>query len=308
MPVRDGMEVRNILKEMKHNHKEVKISFWASHVTTIVSVTLVLLLGGIIAVIWTGARNESRRLREQLELTVILADSVSDAQGMQLAREIGEKPYAATVRFTGRDEAMRIWSEETGENLEELFGVNPLSPEVTFGVRADYTSKENIGVIRRSLEKVRGVESVASPDDETVDAMNDNIARLTVVLSIVAAIMLVISFVLITNTVRLSIYSRRFTIHTMQLVGATDGFIRRPIVTANTLCGLLSGLIASGILALCIWGASQSGLADIFRFFPWSCFAIVAAGMTLAGAAVCALASWAAATAYLHRDYDELFR
>lgn len=293
---------------MKESNKEVKISFWASHFTTIVSVTLVLLLGSIIALIWIGAGNETRRLQEQLELNVILGDSISNAQGLQLAREIEKQPYAANVRFVSKEEAMAIWTRDTGENLEELFGVNPLSPEVSFTVRAEYAGKENIALIRHSLEQVKGVESVASPDDEMVDAMNENIARLTIILGIVAGVMLLISFVLINNTVRLAIYSRRFTIHTMQLVGATNGFIRRPVVLSNTLCGLVAGLIAAGITALAMWGARYSGLLDIASFIPWTTFGIVAAAMVAVGVIMCALAAWSAATHYLRKDYDELFR
>ena len=289
-------------------NKEIKISFWASHFTTIVSVTMVLLLGGIIALTWISGDNETRRLEEQLELTVILGDSIPDSQGERLAAEIGRKPYAATVRFVSRAEAMQLWAEDTGENLQDMFGVNPLSPEVSFTVKADYISKANIDTIKRQLEKVPGVENVASPDDEMVEAMNENLARLTVVLGIVAAVMLFISFVLINNTVHLSIYSRRFTIHTMQLVGATNGFIRRPIVGGSALSGLIAGVIAAGFTALGMWGARSSGLLDIASFISWEAFGIVAACMVAAGVLLCTLCSWIAATRYLRKDYDELFK
>ena len=293
---------------MKNNQKEVSISFWASHVTTMVSVTLVLLLGGIIAMIWISARAESRQLQERLELNVILADSISDGTGQRLAAEIQKQPYAGTVRFVSRQEALDLWTKDTGEDLEELFGVNPLSPEVSFTIKADYADPASIKAIKGSLEKVKGVESVASPDDEMVKAMNTNIARLTVILGIVALAMLLISFVLINNTVHLSIYSRRFTIHTMQLVGATNGFIRRPVVMSNVLCGLISGLVASGIMALALWGSRSAGLEDMADYISWPVYGFVAAGMTLAGMLLCGLAAWIAASRYLRKDYDELFK
>lgn len=293
---------------MKNKNKEIKISFWASHFTTIMTVTLVLLLGGIIAMVWLGARNETIRLKERLELCVILADSIPDSQGLRLAADIQRQPYVGTVRFTTREEALQEWTADTGEDLQELFGVNPLSPEVSFTLKSEYGSKESIARIRSSLAKIPGVESVSSPDDEMVDAMNHNLARITVILGVIAAIMLLIACVLINNTVHLAIYSRRFTIHTMQLVGATRGFIRRPIVLSNMLCGLIAGLLSSGLCALVMWGARHAGVVDTATFLPWGTFGIVCVGMTVAGVLICGLSSMLSATHYLHKDYDELFR
>lgn len=293
---------------MKNKNKDIKISFWASHFTTIMTVTLVLILGGIIAMVWFSAHNETTRLKERLELNVILADSIPDSQGRQLANEIRRQPYAGTVRFTSRDQALKEWTADTGEDLKELFGVNPLSPEVAFTLKSEYSSKSQIAAIKKSLQQVKGVESVSSPDDEMIDAMNYNLARLTVILGAIAVIMLLIACVLINNTVHLAIYSRRFTIHTMQLVGATGGFIRRPIVMNNMLCGLISGLLATGICALSIWGAHRSGWTDVASFLPWELFWTVCAGMVVAGVIICGISSWASATHYLHKDYDELFR
>lgn len=293
---------------MKHINKELKISFWASHFTTIVTVTLVLLLGGIISMLWLSANNETRRLKERMELTVILADSIPDSEGVRLANEIKRQPYAGVVRFTSKAEVMKEWSRDTGEDLETLFGVNPLSPEVAFTLKADYSSKAQIARIKKSIEGIKGVENVASPEDEMVDAMNQNLALVTMLLGIIAVIMLLITCVLINNTVHLSIYSRRFSIHTMQLVGATNGFIRRPIVLDNLLCGLISGVLASGVTALAMWGARESGVVDVATFLSWRDFGFVGAGMMLAGVLMCVVSSWLSATHYLHKEYDELFR
>ena len=288
--------------------KEVRISYWAHHLTTIVSVTLVLLLMGIIALIWISADTETRRLKERLELTVIMADTVPAAQAKAVAADIGRQPYARGVRYTSRDEALRNWTADTGEDLQELFGVNPLSDEVTFGIRADYADPRAIDGIRAGLEKLPGVEAVSSPDASMVEAMNENISRLTVILAIVAGVMLVISFVLINNTVHLAIYSRRFTIHTMQLVGATNGFIRRPIIVNNMLAGLVAGLVAAAVIAVALAGSKEAGLPDLGEYIGWAAYGIVAASLVAAGMLLCALASWWSANVYLRNDYDQLFR
>jgi cell division transport system permease protein len=292
---------------MKEN-KEVKISYWAAHFTTIVSVSLVLLLVALISLIWIGADTETRRLKERLELTVIMADSIPDSSAAKLAEQIAAKPYTASAKVVTKAEALKNWTAETGEDLEQLFGVNPLSPEVNFTVKAEYASTANLTQIKSNIERMPGVESVDAPEAAMVDSMNGNITRLTVVLAAIAVIMLIISFVLINNTVHLTIYSRRFSIHTMQLVGATDGFIRRPVIVNNMLSGLVAGIVAMAIVAICIVAAKETGYVDIISYVGWNMFGVIAGAIVLLGMAMCSLAAWIAASRYLHKKYDELFR
>jgi cell division transport system permease protein len=292
---------------MKEN-KEVKISYWAAHFTTIVSVALVLLLVALISLIWMSADTETRRLKERLELTVIMADSIPDASAAALAEQIAAKPYTAQAKVVTKAEALKNWTAETGEDLEQLFGVNPLSPEVNFTVKAEYASTANLAQIKSNIERMPGVESVDAPEAAMVDAMNGNIARLTVVLAAIAVIMLIISFVLINNTVHLTIYSRRFSIHTMQLVGATDGFIRRPVIVNNMLSGLVAGVVAMALVAIGIVTAKETGYVDIISYVGWDMFGVIAAAVILLGMAMCSLAAWIASSRYLHKKYDELFR
>lgn len=289
-------------------NKEVKISFWASHLTTIVSVTLVLLLVGIIAMVWVGAQNETRRLREQVELCVVMADSVSNHRANEIGLLISKEPFSKKVRVVSKEQALKNWTADTGEDLAELYGVNPLSPEVTFTVRADWNTVTGIAGIKKKIASVPGVESIDAPEAEMVDAMNSNIAGMTLILAVVAAVMLVISFVLINNTVQLTVYSRRFTIHTMQLVGATNGFISRPVILNNALCGLIAGLLASVIMAASLACAPHAGVGDLAAYVGWPAFGCIAAGMVLLGVVLCAITAWIATARYLRKDYDELFR
>lgn len=108
------------------NNKEVKISYWAAHLTTIVSVTLVLIIIGIIALISIGAADETRRLREKLEVNVVMADTVPDSVADALSKQIKDYPYALSVGVVTKEDALKNWQAETGEDLESLFGVNPL--------------------------------------------------------------------------------------------------------------------------------------------------------------------------------------
>lgn len=292
---------------MKEN-KEVKISYWAAHLTTVISVSLVLLLVGMVGMVWIGADIETKRLKEKIELSVIMADTVSNAEASRLATEISRQPYAANVKVITKEEALELWKRDTGEDLQQLFGVNPLSPEVTFGIKAEYASASQISALEKEMRSRPGVESVSTPDASMVDAMNSNIARISWILGAAALIMLAISFVLINNTVHLTIYSRRFTIHTMQLVGATGGFIRRPLVVNNLLSGLLAGLIASGLIALIILTAKRSGTLPAAGTEVWIIYAAVSGTLILLGMFLCSLAAWIASGRYLRKDYDELFK
>ncbi len=290
------------------NNKEVRISYWAAHLTTVVSVTLVLLIIGIIALITVSAASETRRLRERLEVSVVMADTVSNARAEALAKEIEKSPYALSVGVVSKEAALKIWKADTGEDLEALFGVNPLSPEVAFTVKSGYSSEDSLRVIEKRISGIEGVAGVALPDSAMVESMNRNIERFSIVLGVIALVMVIISFVLINNTVHLAIYARRFTIHTMQLVGATSGFIRSPFVKSNMLSGLLAGLVASAIMAVALVAAPGAGFDNVADYISWPVYGVVAAGMIAVGVLLCGMAAWMATSRYLDKDYGELFR
>lgn len=288
--------------------KEVRISYWAAHLTTIVSVALVLVIIGVIAMVSAAAASETRRIKEKIELSAVLTDSATDSQADSLAKAIAALPFTRSAKAVTKEDAMRQWKADTGEDLETLFGVNPLSPEVSFTVKADYASEAGLRKIKAQVEKMGLVEAVAAPDAEMVDTMNTNIEKAAYVLGGIALVLLVISFVLINNTVHLTIYSRRFTIHTMQLVGATNGFIRRPIVGNNLLSGVLAGLLASAVMAAAMLGAPRMGYGHLGTLVPWWQFGAIAASLVIVGALICSVAAIAATNRYLRKDYDELFK
>ncbi len=288
--------------------KEVKISGWAAHTTTGVSVTLALLTLGLIAMIWIAATAESRRMMEKIEISVVMADNVGDDEAKALCDAIAQKEFAQSVRFISRQEALENWKEATGEDLEHVFGVNPLSPEVTFTVAATYSTVDGISQIKKNLSALSGVSEVGTPDSHLIETMNANIRKLTIGFTIIAIIMLVISFVLISNTVRLSIYSKRFTIHTMQLVGATDGFIRRPFLVTNAIVGAISGVIAGAVLSGILAMSGRMGFEELGSLVDWKLMGVLDIGLIIGGALICGLAAIVATTRHLGQDYSELFK
>lgn len=269
---------------------------------------MVLLIVGLIALVSAGARKETDRIREQIELSAVMTDSITDAEAGSLAAYVKTRPYTLNVEVIGKDKAMRNWTEDTGVNLEELYGVNPLSPEVCFTLRSEYADEGTISKIADEIRQYPGVEDVAVPDSSMVTAMNENIEWMTYILGGIALVMILISFVLINNTVRLTIYSRRFTIHTMQLVGATRGFICRPFVLNNLLSGLIAGCAATLLLGAVLALSPYIGIEDFEQYVSWLTYSIIGCGLIVAGMLICSVAAWLATMHYLGKDYDELFK
>lgn len=287
--------------------KEVKISYWAAHATTIVSVALVLLIIGIIALVTTAARRESHRLKESLEISVIMADSVSNDGAQATLRLLESRPFCRNPRLITKEQALAAWKADTGEDLEALFGVNPLSPEISFTMPAAWSESDSLARMEKELRAVAGVEDVAMPGGDLVATMNSNIGRFSMILGVIAVVLLIISFVLINNTVHLTIYARRFIIHTMQLVGATNSFIRRPLVWRNCCAGMLAGLIAAAVLGGVLLFAPRAGFNEMGQMIGWEAYAVIAVGLIVIGGGICALTASIATTRYLRKDYSELF-
>lgn len=293
---------------MMKPQKEVKISNWAAHTTAGVSVTLALLTLGLISMIWIAATSESRRMMEKIEISVVMADSIGDDRAKAICEIIENSNFSQNVRLITRQEALDNWKEATGEDLEHVFGVNPLSPEVAFTVPVRYSSVKGVESIKRRVSAISGVAEVGTPDSRLIETMNTNIRRLTIGFTVMAIIMLVISFVLINNTVRLAIYSKRFTIHTMQLVGATDGFIRRPFIIVNSIVGAVSGLIAGALLSSLLALSGRIGMPGLTSLVGWTWMGVLDAGLMACGALICAFAALLATTRHLRQDYGDLFK
>lgn len=279
----------------------------AENLTTLVSVSLLLLIAGIAAALALAGRNESARLRESLELTLVMRDSVTDARAAAIAAELRAKPYVAQAEVVTRDQALDRWQQATGDDLRALYGVNPLSPEVNVRLRAGYSSARQIGTLSAALERLPEVEGVAQPQSELVDGMNRTLGRIIWGLAALCAGMVAISLVLINNMVHLGIYSRRLAIRTMQLVGATDAFVRRPFLRRHALIGLSAAGVASVLLLTLVLAAAPATGMDMTRLLPWGDLALIVACLLGAGAGMCTAAAWFATRRHLRARTGDLF-
>lgn len=290
------------------NIKEVKISYLAAHLTTIVSVTLLLLIVGVIGLLAVAARNTAREVKEQQQVSIITTDSITDAGAKPLLEFVRSRPYAIDPRIVSKDQALAEWNAQTGDDLLEIAGYNFLTPEINFRLREQYSTAAQMARIQTELSRRPDVEEVVMPDAETSGNMDNFFSRAFILLGVTALIMILISCVLINNTVLLTIYSRRFTIHTMQLVGATNGFIRRPFLLNNILSGIIAATLASGILIAALAFIRDSELPELYTFVHWPGIWMVVGTLYALGITVCGASAFWATTRHLRRDYDDLFR
>lgn len=284
-----------------------KISYFQSNITATVSVALVLILIGVTAFLGLSARTMSRELKENMGFSIVLKTDATDADIAGLKAIFAKAPYVAKTTFISKDQALEQWKKDTGENLVETFGVNPLSAEFQVNVKANYAEIGKLKSIQAQLMHQSGVEDIALYETE-VETTNKNIGNITIVLLFVAALLVFISFALINNTVRLTVYSRRFLIHTMKLVGAKPGFIRRPFVVQNMLNGLIAAAVACFVFVGSYFAAQDIVGGLVGTMFNELEVAAVFVGLALAGVVICGIAAFFAANKYIHLNYDDLFK
>lgn len=280
-------------------------SIFGKNLMATVSVMIVLLILGIFAVVAGGASAFSDTLRSRMGFTVVMSDTATpdDIDNMQRYLQVAQ--IAASSTYTSADEVMARWDRENGENLIEVFGVNPLGAEFDVTVNAPYACGDSLLALAPKLSAMAGVSDVATTA-EVVDVIDNVLDILTMVFLPLAAALIVVSFVLINNTVRLSVHSSRFLIHTMKLVGATGSFIRRPFVHTGLISGLVAGVGASIVLCGMMLMVHRAA-PDLEAYTSLVSLAWVFPAMIVTGIVICSIAATLAANKYLSLDYDEMF-
>jgi cell division transport system permease protein len=226
-------------------------------VTLCISTTMVLVLLGFVVLSVLTTRNLSNYVRENLTVTVMLGDSVTAKEGIALGKKLEKRPYAKEVAYISKEQALKEQSEAMGNDPSEFLGVNPFVATLEMRMNADYANADSLRKIARELKKnKRQVTDVAYQEDLT-EKVNYNLQRMSIVLLVLAVLLIIVCYSLISNSVRLDIYSRRFSIHTMKLVGASWSFIRWPFLKRAIGIGLIASLLACGVLGAMLYGLYQ---------------------------------------------------
>lgn len=235
---------------MSNNRQLKTTSLFGTGVTTTVSITLVLFLLGLTFFVAVMGREISSFIKENLSITIELSEDTNDVAAAKLQKQLNTKPYIKSVTFISKEDIKKDLIEELGGDPEEILGYAPASNYFDITLKSEYANIDSIKVVEKSLKGQKIVKSFLYSED-TIQMINSNLSKLGTGLLALAAILMFISFTLIRNTIRLNIYSKRFLINTMQLVGATNGFIRKPFVIKAIGYGILAAIIANiGITAL----------------------------------------------------------
>lgn len=290
---------------MKKNVTRSK--FFNSNLTTTISIAMVLFLVGLIITLSLVAHQATRYVKENIMITVVLSDSITSPDLASLNRRVDTAPYVKSHNFISKDSALSELSAELGENPEQLLGYNPLLSSIEINASADYATPEQMLSIKRELEDFEGVKEVVY-HRQMMEDVNRNLQSITLMLMVVALLMLIVSIGLINNTIRLQLYSRRFTISTMRLVGATPWFIRRPFIGRSLLNGVIAAVLAIAVL--------EGSLYYVQHYYGFPLFDLVApfnvcvtsGAMFILGLLIPLIATVVAVGRYVRIKTDDLYR
>ena len=218
-------------------------------ITSSISTTLVLLLLGMVVFFVLSANNLSNYVRENIGFTVLVSDDMKEPEALKFQKILNEKTYVKESAYISKEQALREQTEAMGTDPAEFLGYNPFTASIEIKLNAEYANSDSIAWIEKEILANKKVMEVSYPQD-LLDSINQNLQKVSLFLLGLAALLTLISFALINNTIRLAIYSKRFLIHTMKLVGASWGFIRRPFLLRNMWIGILAGLLADAILVV----------------------------------------------------------
>ena len=227
--------------------KKTDSFFNMQFITSSISTMLVLLLLGMVVFFVLSANNLSTYVRENIGFTVLVSDDMKEPEVLKFQKELNEKVYVKESVYISKEKALQEQTEAMGTDPAEFLGYNPFTASIEIKLNAEYANSDSIVWIEKEIMANKKVMEVSYPQD-LLDSVNRNIRKVSMFLLSLAALLTLISFALINNTIRLAIHSKRFLIHTMKLVGASWGFIRRPFLFRNMWIGILSGVMADAVL------------------------------------------------------------
>ena len=275
-------------------------------VTLCISTAMVLVLLGLVVFSVLTSRNLSQWVKENLTVTVMLSDDVSVNGAKLLCRDLYHRPYSRNIDYISKEQALKEQTEAMGSDPSEFLGVNPFPATLELQLKSDYANRDSLKWIAKELQNNPKVTDVAYQVD-LMDSVNRNLTKLNLLLLGLAVLLTCVSFSLINNTVRLSVYSRRFIIHTMKLVGASWGFIRRPFMNQALLVGVIAALLAIAVLGGLFYGLYYYE-PNIVAVISWRELAITAASVLLFGIIITAACSYISVNKFLRMSAGELYK
>ena len=289
----------------KGEKKLIRRRLAGAWISTVISISLVLLLVGVGSLLLVNASSVSDYFKENMQVSVLLKDDVSEQSAAQLAAQFRNKPFIKDINVVSRETGIKEMADLLGEDFLEVFESAPVPVSLDVSLKADYVASDSIAVVEKEFTASPMVDEVVYRQS-LVDALNANLKKITIVLSVFIALLLFISFVLINNTVRINVFARRFTIHTMKLVGASRGFIRRPFILQGAIQGLFASLIA---ILMLIGGlfVLRNSFTALFEVFSLKMLLVVMGIVVASGVLICVISTFFVVNRLLSLSKDQLY-
>ena len=289
----------------KSSDKFNKRRLRSSYISVVVSIALVLYMLGVLGVLVLNAQKVSNHVKENFTMILMLKQEAPEIEVRQLQKSLGLEDFVKEAEYVSKEEAAEIMKADLGEDFISFLGYNPLSNSIEVRFNADFVESQTIADVAERYSQNDLIAEV-SYDRDLIQIMNDNIERISIGILALSALLLIISIALINSSIRLSIYSKRFIIKTMQLVGATRRFIRRPFLWRGIQMGFLGALIAYGLLAGTLF-ATQRNIPELEVFSDIQMLAVIAGALLLLGMIITWISSFFAVKRYLNLKTDELY-
>jgi cell division transport system permease protein len=276
------------------------------YISTVISIALVLLMAGLLGLILVHAKNLSNYIKENIVLNVILYEDTEEADALKLQKALNDNPHVLNTEYISKELAARNLQQDLGEDFVEFLGYNPLSASIDVHLKAEYANQDSVQNFIKEVSANKIIKEMVY-QESLLDMVNNNIRIIGLVILTFTVILLIIAVALINNTIRLSIYSQRFLIKSMQMVGATKGFIRRPFLGYGILHGLVGSIIAIVLLIMVLYFGQQQ-IPELILLQNYFEFAIIFAGVIAIGILISGLSTYFAVTKYLRLRMNDLYR
>ena len=276
-----------------------------SYLVSTLSIALVLVVVGILVFILLNARQVSDYVKQNIGFSIIVKDNVNEAEIKKMQKILDTQPFVASSVFISKAEAARAFKKELGEDFEEVLGYNPLLPSVEIKLNPVYANNDSLVVIEKNLLNNEVVQEV-SYQKSLVHMINENVRRISIILLIAGAALMLISFTLIRNTIHLAVYAQRFLIKTMQLVGAKPFFICKPFIQNGIWFGFFGSMFANLILLAAIYFL-QKEVGGVVDLMNKELIIIMVEFVMVCGVVLSLLSAWMSVARYLKKDMDELY-
>jgi len=284
---------------------EQKLALWrlrSSYLTTVTSISLVLFLLGLLGLLVINTGRISDYVKENIGFTVILKDSLKEVEIRKFQKSLDASPFVKSTEFVTKERAAKELQDDLGEDFVSFLGYNPLLSSIDLKLNANYANVDSIEKLEKSLKAQNGVKEVIY-QKSLVHAVNENIKKITMIILLFSVLLFIISWALINNTIRLSIYSKRFLINTMQLIGATESFIRKPFLAK----GAVYGSIGAAIAIILLTGIIYIGLGELSEVISLSNILILYFFIIVLGITITTISTYFSLNKYLHAQSDELY-